>query len=74
MSKFKAGYYTADIVNGVQYNNDWGLDHPDAEVLLPLEFLDGLPYMQEGQIIITLLESYHKEIFTEIEEIYGINQ
>ncbi len=43
-------------------------------MLLPLEFLDGLPYMQEGQIIITLLESYHKEIFTEIEEIYGINQ
>ena len=72
MSKFKSGYYTADTAHGVQSNNDWVLDYPDAEVILPLEFLDELPYVQEGQIIVTSLEPYHEDIFTEIKENYGI--
>ena len=72
MSKFKPGYYTADTVHGVQYKEDWMLDSPDSEVIFPLDFLDGLPYVQEGEIIVTWLEPYHEDIFTEIKENYGI--
>lgn len=71
MTKFKPGYYIADRVHGVQYK-DWVLDNPDAEVILPLDFLDEIPYVQDGQIIVTVLEPYHKDIFDEIEENYGI--
>lgn len=72
MSKFKPGYYTADTVSGVQYNEDWVIDYPDAEVILPLEFLDEIPYVQEGKIIVTSLDLTDKDIFFEIEKNYGI--
>lgn len=74
MSNFKPGYYTADTIYGVQHNDDWVLDYPEAEELLPLEFLDELPYVQEGQIIVTSLEQYHQDIFTEIKKNYGITK
>lgn len=72
MPKFKPGYYTVDTVNGVQFIEDWGLDYPESEVVLPLDFLDGLPYVQNGEVIVTVLEPYHEEIFDEIKENYGI--
>lgn len=74
MSKFKPGYYTADTVHGVRYNEDWVLDSPDSEVVFPLDFLDGLPYVQDGEIIVTILESYHEDIFDEIKQNYGITR
>lgn len=72
MARFRAGYYTADTIHGVKFNEDWEVDHPGSEEVLPLDFLDGLPYVQEGQVIVTWLEPYHEDIFNEIAENYGI--
>lgn len=68
----KAGFYKADTINGVYYQDSY-LDEPETEVLSQVDFRDSLGNLDDGEVLCAFFDVSTFDILDEIDKEYGVS-